>query len=272
MGSGSPRHPCGVWRCGQGGFGLWVNLSLDGRAEGLNLCVCGGWQLLCHSFLPNELKLYFFQSCSRGQAQVVYLIISSFFFFPFPIELSCTAHSTLTNPESTKHEGQRCSGILFSLCGQAGCDQSPEPPVSRTRPCPVRGSFATNPWVTPSCRESYSSSSHRQISAHIQRPVWPPLSCCTPIPAIDLNTPPFFALEEGACFRGVSSRQPSTPGFGLGPCPALCHLKPPVTLSVVYAVFSFFPFERQCSLVLRARARGVHGGSGRSSREVPPLL
>lgn len=80
VGSGSPRHPCGVWRCGQGGFGLWVNLSLDGRAEGLNLCVCGGWQLLCHSFLPNELKLYFFQSCSRGQAQVVYLIISSFFF------------------------------------------------------------------------------------------------------------------------------------------------------------------------------------------------
>lgn len=42
VGSGSPCHLRGVWRRGQGGFGLWVSLSLDGRAEGLNLCV---WRL-----------------------------------------------------------------------------------------------------------------------------------------------------------------------------------------------------------------------------------
>ena len=36
-----------------------------------------------YSFLPNKLKLYFFQSCSLGQAQVVYLIIYSFLFLFF---------------------------------------------------------------------------------------------------------------------------------------------------------------------------------------------
>lgn len=33
--------------------------------------------------LPNKLKLYFFQSCSLGQAQVVYLIIYYFLFLLF---------------------------------------------------------------------------------------------------------------------------------------------------------------------------------------------
>ena len=43
---------------------------------------CGCHPDMFHSsFLTNKLKLYFFQSCSPGQAQVVYLSISSSFFF-----------------------------------------------------------------------------------------------------------------------------------------------------------------------------------------------
>lgn len=59
---------CGQW-VGEAGAG---EQGQDGAAAPAQLYF---------SFLPNELKLYFFQSCSRGQAQVVYLIISSFFFF-----------------------------------------------------------------------------------------------------------------------------------------------------------------------------------------------
>lgn len=50
---------------------------------------------LYYSFVPDKLKLYFFQSCSLGQAQVVYLIIYSFLFplFFFAIKLSSTVVS-----------------------------------------------------------------------------------------------------------------------------------------------------------------------------------
>lgn len=73
---------------------------------------------LYYSFLPNKLKLYFFQSCSLGQAQVVYLIIYTFLFlflFFFTIKLSSTVVSSLTDPESTKHEGEIFWGILSKL-------------------------------------------------------------------------------------------------------------------------------------------------------------
>lgn len=68
------RSPAGTGRGGRGASGQ-LERGHDRRAQ------------LYYSFLPDKLKLYFFQSCSLGQAQVVYLIIYSFllpfFFWPF---------------------------------------------------------------------------------------------------------------------------------------------------------------------------------------------
>lgn len=75
----SPATP-GIWRVPSG-----VGEARPGSRRVATISGLG--QLpraqLYYSFLPNKLKLYFFQSCSLGQAQVVYLIIYSFLFFFF---------------------------------------------------------------------------------------------------------------------------------------------------------------------------------------------
>lgn len=75
----SPATP-GIWRVPSG-----VGEARPGSRRVAT--ISGPGQLpraqLYYSFLPNKLKLYFFQSCSLGQAQVVYLIIYSFFFLFF---------------------------------------------------------------------------------------------------------------------------------------------------------------------------------------------